>query len=899
MAEIRAKYVDGCRIYSREVFPVEVMEEDYRFSKTAETAIRLMRLKCVGVRRCAAGEDNAFWKIMGIAYMEHLARPSTPSSSLQSFLISSLYDGLPSVPTTLHHLITLKQTSSAGMSWLQSQYHSQTFWSQLAAYLKRYIVQYIVQHGLYADLFPGEDTTLVELFFSQDDFEDTAMKVISEALSLKIIVFSPEPLDYKRRYMADTASQQLAVLYLFRDMAQYHILYSKEQLAVERYSLETMSIQGELGEWEKERLYSGTKSRTQLQSYLTRDISLTVERIKSLTRFSAVAQDWISSLMKSIESSDVSERFYTTDIVRYTLLHLQDYNSTLVKIRNNLQIRSKSVFVQGILEMLEHGSLEKAFQTDKIKTLFRQMKVCDYCHEPGNVILDCSHSFCTAHILPYLQQHATTNPFFLKANGETTDDLRCPLLKCFVRISGGKYREIVGSEEFERHLMFVENGTMTRCCHSCHKIRTHDYFQPICSCKQPICLYCFCTFLRRNSGFCSCGLALTTTAVDHLNSLTVACAECLKVKRVLKDFTHIECEEHLLCQMCLKSVARGNKRCTVCYRRFSQQEMSEAALVLEKTCQFCGRNCSQALLSTDCGCTICLICAKEFTVRTGEAHACFRCKRQLTEYGCNQLIAFLPTEVTQVEIECPVCLESITEDQSLKLPCDHVLCNSCFEGHIQSQLPVLLSTSYASCPIAKCTLRLNLPNLQRFLSTALYSRLTEQLEQGKTTTCPKCKAAVQDRDENDAKKSTLVCYNCGYRFCSSCNLEITSEHSPQLCQFTQMQTLVSMTEATKEVNDTVAQCPSCKYPFLHIGGCSNVLCKTSGCSTKFCVQCSALFCGFRAHGRAWHRPDCRYYQASDKRLIMSTNCVECLKAGSLCSPPKKLNTPRRFDINGN
>lgn len=901
LREIREKYAEGVRIYSKEIFPLEVLEEDYSYSQNATLTLSLIRLHCVGIRKCAAGEEMAFWRVIGIAYVEHLARISTHITELQAFLASSQAEDCPLVSETLQQLYSFKETNRAGLAWLQGLYHSQSFWQQLSQFLKQFIIRYVIDHKLYPDLFSGENPALIELFFTQDDYEDTALKVISEALSLKIIVYSLEPQQLKRTYMVETENKRLAVVFLFRNMAQYHILYSQAQLEVEKYRLNTLDIgeaQGNGGN--SDRLYYVTKSRKQLQSNLARDIYTSDERCKSLTWFAATAQDWIYSLLKSIETHHASAQFYSEDIVRSTLLQLQEYNSTLLKLHNS-PLRHHSEFVRGILEKLEQGSLQKAFQTEQIRALFQQMRVCDYCHQPGSVILECAHSFCREHIESYVRKYSQEKPFFLKVDGKTTEDFRCPLLNCFVRISGPKYREIIGSEEFQQHLAYVESITLTKCCQTCRKIRTNEHFQTLCSCNQPICLYCFCTFQRRNEGLCSCGQPLSEAAVKLIKSLTVSCAGCLKVKRVLTEFTHIECDEHILCQTCLKSASRGSRRCIVCYRPFTQQDMKEASLVLEKVCQLCGRNCSLALLSTDCGCVICLVCAKEQTLKTGEANACFKCREQLPIHGFNQLIAFLPDplQMPEIEVKCMICLDVSSDGQSLNLPCGHIFCFGCFEGYVQSKLGSDFSPSLLKCPEANCPHRLPLTDLQPVLSQHLYDLLSDQVALSKTIPCPRCNTPAQERDENDAKKATVVCNNCALHFCTSCDLEITPAHNQRLCQHARIQRQVTMMEVVKSPSDTVAQCPACKFPFLHSSGCSNVVCKNTSCTTKFCVKCSAPFIAYYLHGKAWHRPDCSYYQKADRKGGKSDNCPECMKRGQLCTPPKQLKVARRFDIDGN
>jgi len=898
LTEIREKYAEGVRIYSKEIFPLEVLEEDYSFSQNSDLALRLIRLHCVGIRKCAAGEEIAFWRVIGIAYVEHLARASTNITQLQALLASSETQNYPLVPEILHQLHSFKQANRAGLVWLQGLYHSQSFWSQLSQFLKLFVIRYVIDHRLYPDLFAGDDPALVELFFTQDDYEDTALKVVSEALSLKIVVYSPEPQQLKRTYMVETENRRLAVVFLFRDMAQYHILYSKAQLEVEKYSLDTLTI----GEMEGKggdvgALYYVTKSRKQLQSNLSRDIYTSNERCKALTWFSATAQDWICSLLKSIETHHAFQ-FYSEDIVKSTLLQLQEYNATLLKLQNS-PLKQHSEFERGILEKLEQGSLQKAFQTEQIKALFQQMKVCDYCHQPGSVILECTHSFCREHIELYVHKYSQEHPLFLKANGETTEDFRCPLLNCFVRISGPKYREIIGNEYFQQHLAYVETTTMTKCCRTCRKIRTNEHFKTLCSCNQPICLYCFCTFQRRNEGRCSCGQPLSENTVELIKSLTVACASCLKVKRVLTEFTHIECDEHILCQTCLKGISRRSRRCSVCYRHFTQQDMKEAFLVPEKVCQLCGRNCSQSLLSTDCECVICLVCAKQQTLKTGEANACFKCRKPLPRHGLNQLIAFLPDPMQQpvVEVKCLICDEGIT-GQSLELPCGHMFCRECLEDLVQSKLNSDFSDSLLKCQAVNCLQYIPLTNLQPIISQHLYDLLNNQIALSKTTPCPRCNTPVLERDENDAKKATVVCRSCILHFCTSCGLEISPDHNPKFCHYTQTQMQVAIMEAAKSPTDTVAQCPACKFPFMHGSGCSNVLCKTAGCMTKFCVKCSAPFIGYHTHGRAWHRPDCHFYQKADRRGGMSPNCPECQKRGQLCTPPKQLKVARRFNIDG-
>jgi hypothetical protein len=97
-------------------------------------------------------------------------------------------------------------------------------------------------------------------------------------------------------------------------------------------------------------------------------------------------------------------------------------------------------------------------------------------------------------------------------------------------------------------------------------------------------------------------------------------------------------------------------------------------------------------------------------------------------------------------------------------------------------------------------------------------------------------------------------------------------------------------------DNVIAQCPTCKVPFLKDDHCEHITCVTPGCPDwNFC--CSSLRQPCLSHSTHWHRPDCKHVGTEDiSGEPMKQDCSECVKLGRRCDPPLQLKVPRRFDF---
>ena len=790
-----------------------------------------------------------------------------------------------------------KGEGKGGVEWMAKMGDCVKFWDSMVVFLQQCAVRNLHARGEYVDFLGDMNSDTVDLFLMDPASIEIFIKVLPDVFSVKITLFSPQFAFLKKSYLVEAEAQKLAVLYLFRDGGLYHVLYSQAQLDVEEYSVQELKVVsgGDRGVQDLSSLYFTTKARKKITSSIAQDIELSQKSSSNLTLFCSVAQDYISALQRVISARKKTE-FYTPELTKGTLLMMQEYNSNLERLSEFSQ--KSDEFSNVLIGKLKDGALQQAFRTEEI---FKQVNACDFCQkESASVILECSHAICSKHIIEHVNQAFQSNPLLLKANGDTTEDFRCPLLSCFVRISGQKYREIIGPDSFNRHLTDVESVTRTKCCWHCQRIRPLDAFQPLCECGKSICVYCYCDFYRRNDGFCSCGAKITGATVEHLKTLTGTCAGCHSVKSFLSDFSHLECDGHTLCQECLVSVAKSTKRCLFCYRHFTPREISEAQSLFQKQCQFCNRECSRTRLNTPCGCIVCLSCARQLTVSRGQCTHCFVCSSVLSQQGYNQLFVFLPEETKEPEIvvfQCAVCLMDIGAEDRLVLPCEDILHKDCFEEYVSNKVQDGYSDMTVNCPMEHCRKPFQMGYIQSVVSPQLYGKLYDNVIRGKSTKCPNCQTMVYDRDEYDTKKGNVMCLACRFTFCTECGGEYRPDHDQVKCKYLQVQAVVKLAEVSASKTDTVAQCPSCKYPFIHTSGCPNVTCRTQGCGIKFCVLCSTPFFLYQSHGSAWHRPCCEKYNSSDRRgNRVNLNCRECVTQKRLCRQPRDLKVRRRFAL---
>jgi hypothetical protein len=275
--QLREKFTEGVKHYSKLIFPIRLLKEEYKYSENCLQAFELIETKCVGMRKCCPGDENGFWSAFAVAYIEHLARHSSPMDQLTRFRDSVLecdkheYD---LVSSTLDELDRAKVSDQAGYTWVRNQNQASEFWYKMISFLKHFSLKYIRAYGNRPlEFLGGLDSSTAELLMLSDENVDVGIKIMAKVFDLKILVFSSDIRDVKNKYAPEEEGKKLAYLYMFRENNLYHTLYSQAQLDVEGYSLDVCEAQRHLESPNFGPLYYTTNARFKIPTHL-RDESL-------------------------------------------------------------------------------------------------------------------------------------------------------------------------------------------------------------------------------------------------------------------------------------------------------------------------------------------------------------------------------------------------------------------------------------------------------------------------------------------------------------------------------------------------------------------------------------------------------------------------------------------------
>lgn len=902
--ELIDAYNAGVLHYSKRVFPIALLKRDYSYSQSIQSLFVLIETRCVGVRKCSAGDRNGMLVALAIAYIDHLARRTTPMDELINFqqLVARLRN--PSEQQLLQglgQLVEERKQGRSGMQWMANQSRNSEFWRQINHLLSVLTMHYVKEVGGPVDFLGDMTPDTVGLVLATEEDADIPLKVLARALNIKIIIFSPEVSSMKSKYGTEEVGKYLAYIYLFREGKMYHVLYSQAQLEAEGYNLETnvfTSIFSSLPD--PGLLYCFTKPRYQLPSRLVDYQEASKAQSLRLQKFSYAAQDYIVRLMKLVERKEANrpKQFYSQELAAGTLLLIHEFSMAMEQL-DKLEReggRTTDGFVDEFLESMQKAPLKAMLDR---REMFEALNLCSFCHKfQGKFILDCRHSYCEGCMTEHVQKRMNELQYVLKPNGETVEEFVCPTMTCFIHISATHFKKFVGDEYFAQYLEYVEQQIGKRKCQGCYRTRSLNLFQALCRCGLKKCMMCYCQLLRQGQSNCECGAPLSQEALTTLEGLATQCASCGQTKSTQKDFTMIECEEHMLCEDCLSVQWQQGGRCPTCYRVFSTQELGELqTLFIDKKCISCGEECRKLRLNTSCGCIICENCATYAARTRNDVLHCPSCGSYLPNLGSNQLMQWVTPPAFEIK-DCSICYYQI-EDNGMVLPCGDEFHIDCLADYFDAVVASGHSDREFLCPNLGCAQgKLSSIAVQYFMTPSTWEKYCVNFTNDHTTPCPRCTFPVEDQDEKGGRKGNLFCRNdkCLFSFCTACRGEFKLDHDEKRCQFNKIQEMVRrMEEYQHELGGIIGQCPTCKTPCLKGDGCDDLLCTQINCKTRFCVQCSTPFYLYEEHGAAWHRPSCIRYNSQDRKGGMSVSkCKACAMKGCLCAPPKDLQVRGRF-----
>jgi len=190
---------------------------------------------------------------------------------------------------------------------------------------------------------------------------------------------------------------------------------------------------------------------------------------------------------------------------------------------------------------------------------------------------------------------------------------------------------------------------------------------------------------------------------------------------------------------------------------------------------------------------------------------------------------------------CGICFEDFERSELFSTGCEHAFCADCWSGYVSSKLgdgnPVVNTT----CPMTKCSVKVQESTLRRFLSdedrqkfnNLLWRSFVELNE--RIQPCPGVDCERSIAFENLPRHPVCVQCTCGTAFCFSCGGE---PHSP-VCSCGLVKEWLQRVESDGANSEwllvNTKACPKCSRPILKNGGCMHMLC--SHCEHSFCWLC--------------------------------------------------------------
>ena len=852
----------------------------------------------MGVRKCDPGENNAFLVAFSIAFVEHLARVTTPIEELREIMQEvsggSAQSDYPAIDMTLRGLYQRRQERHSVVAWMKDNSGNSEFWNSFPDFIRYLCFRRLEAHSDTLDFLGGVSKTRILASLTHPDLDETSehqMKLLATLFRLKLLIFSPDDINHiKSHYDPDIPGKDVFKLHLFQSRNVFHCLYTQAELYAEGYDLDLDREMQPDGEgYITQQLQSRHRERKSLPCRVSEDLKSLQAHISALLRFIKSSEDFIKSVFQSFKHT---EFFVGDSISAHTSLAIREYERN-IKLFTHFQANIESEFVGNTTKLLLcPATLQSVFNEIDMTQL---MKLCLRCQtKTSEVILDCTHAFCKTCIFTELQRMITSNLLFLKPNGETMDDFVCPRMDCYIRINGRKLREILGEEYVNKYVEYVGNYLEMKECQRCGKVRGYAKFRVLCECRAPLCLFCYSDLCRSNNSRCICGASLPEKCIDYLKNQEVHCSGCSSYKSMLMDYSNIECNDHITCQDCLMNAEKRDKRCKYCYRRYTLKELADIRALGEKKCVFCDRNCRSSRLTTTCGCIICLPCANTKALTLQVCSNCYSCNKPLPEAGYNQLIFLLvPIFESSLSLStCKLCNFEIEDARKMTLQqCKHEFHPECLERHwkgVFKERPAELT-----CPCEGCRGVVTSAELVGQVDLELKET---QSRPPNSIKCPGCGREVIVTGESGATKSYAVCTTCEFRFCLKCRESFDQTHNPENCDFLELKLAVSAAEKAAAPGYVVIQCPACKKPNTFQKELYKVTCQNKTCGVHFCGSCAVPSYLYTMHRDGYHRPDCRYYDPSipPKRVDV---CRHCQQVPTYCSPPQKLKVPKRFDRN--
>jgi hypothetical protein len=451
---------------------VEKMREIYPNSKVYLRSVDFVSMRFEGWRKCR-GDGNCYYRALGAAYIEHLARQTTSVSELDDFIsnlaagqgyyrpIKGFSEDNSDFCRRVGELRANKVTNAvASMTTAQSMLLSQEFDASLIKMMRVLTANSLVLNKQHPDIEPyaGEmlDYYVKNILKMGEDAEGLAFLCMAEALKVVIQhITIDRDTGVRSDYFRPLSSGRWPKLFVWLRPGHYDMIYSKEQMYTDGYSFE-------------KRFYRPPEltnsDRVTLIEQLTEEVTVAPPpdlRVKLPQSFIEMTVTHLTDLYDSLNRAKDVE-------------WVSNYSASFTAFKVGL-----AEHIEGLSESLPSGCLEKLTAVNRrlndIDFLTKVTGLCRTCKTArASLKLGCGHGFCKEDLFRHVSA-ITEDKMLLALHEVPKGPLACPLCDCRLvnldmeRLLGDLYETYsrerqARSKEYEQRAMQGRGSQQCRVC---------------------------------------------------------------------------------------------------------------------------------------------------------------------------------------------------------------------------------------------------------------------------------------------------------------------------------------------------------------------------------------------------------------------------------------------------
>lgn len=418
---------------------IEKMREIYPNSKVYLRSVEFVGMRFDGWRK-SRGDGNCYYRALGAAYIEHLARQTTGIDEIETFIAKleqnegyfsqkpGFNDNRRSFLESLRHLRESKANNSvAAMIQAQSLLLSQSFDDNLIKELRVLTANSLILNKAHPDIEPyaGEmlDYYLGNILKMGEDAEGLAFLCMAEALKIVIQhITIDKDTGVRSDYFRPLESGRWPKMFVWLRPGHYDMIYSKEQMYTDGYSFE-------------KRVYRPPEltnsDRVTLKEQLYEDVVVAPPpdpRVK-------LPEEFIEQILGHV--GDLYDSLQRAREVDWII----NYATSFTTFKEGLKQHLPS-----LMQTLPEDCLERLLLIDKRLTdtefMTKVSGLCRLCKEAkASMQLACGHRYCKPDLLKYVSS-ITSDLVLLAPHEQPSKPLACPL--CDYRLTSNDLEKLLG-----------------------------------------------------------------------------------------------------------------------------------------------------------------------------------------------------------------------------------------------------------------------------------------------------------------------------------------------------------------------------------------------------------------------------------------------------------------------